>query len=502
MDHERIRQEQDRSYTLPLVSLLLESPHESPGWDEAHETVRYLEDYRAIGPLRQFVEDRSRPLGARREFARTLASFDMTTTPVQRLEWWNTGDGALAEYALRTMGHAESSIVGAVASDELSPLREVAIGVLEWGFEEPEFQALKVDGLGSSRPEVRATAAYSISWDEPLAGEAPLRVALYDSAAEPARAAAYALQYFPSLETLDALRRVEGQINPEAEHQRAESVAFIVGCIEAQFGGSDTKARPYLQRWANAAGISEQNESEHDRTSVRSATRVPQVGINPAEDSAAFENLLDTTTGSFWNKAADLRKARWADVPLAMQRCLAERFVAHPDPEVRIIGTVPLARWNRIDELCALVRDEHAIVRKCAMYELGAVEPDPRVAQLAASLLPDAAGTPAAETLRTWVHHADRTSSAEVLEDLARGDHRFSIRSQAIALLASSGAVDGITRLMPLLADPPDVNWWVHLELLRGDSARSADRTSLRALIEVDNLDVAVAAARALTNLD
>lgn len=245
MDHERIRREQDRAYTLALAGLVVGSHPESPGWDEAQLTLRHLEDDRAIAPLRAFVEDRSQPLAKRQELVRTLTSFDMTTAAPQRLAWWDTGDPALQLYALLTMERSEAPIVSAVAADDLHPLRKAAMSVLEWGFEEPEFQLLKVDGLRSTRPEVRT-------------------------------AAAYALQYFPSLATLDALRQADGRIHPDAEAQRAESLDFMMGSIASQLNDCRPDVRSSLRRWVEQLGatdLADQADEPHDPVPPRAPQR-------------------------------------------------------------------------------------------------------------------------------------------------------------------------------------------------------------------------------------
>lgn len=227
---------------------------------------------------------------------------------------------------------------------------------------------------------------------------------------------------------------------------------------------------------------------------------MPPSGIYPGEATELLDDLLDTTVGSFWNKTAQLRKARWADVPPAQRQRLIDLLVDHPDPGVRSLAHAPLALWNRTRELCDLVNDEHALVRKAAMHALASVEPTVRVADLAAARLDETSGTAATESLDTWFLHADSATTAEVLEQLAATDRRFSVRSHAIDLLAQSGAVDAIARLAPVFNEPPEVNWHVHLALLSCTPAELFDRSRLKQLVETDNLDISVAAAQALAN--
>lgn len=75
-------------------------------------------------------------------------------------------------------------------------------------------------------------------------------------------------------------------------------------------------------------------------------------------------------------------------------------------------------------------------------------------------------------------------------------DHRFSIRHAAITLLDAAGMGTQLKRLLPILRQPPFVNWAVRLALLGTEVVGCADRRDLQALAEIDNVHVAAAAAR------
>ena len=495
LDHEFIRTEEDRSFTPRLLDLILDAPTGSAEWTDSARTLACIEDYRSVGPLARFIEDRARPEEARREIARTLAGFDLTTTSAQRVTWWRSGDGVLAEHGLRLMQRSEGDIVAAVAADRDHPLRAVAISTLEWGFEEPEFQELKVDGLRSDQPDVRVAAAYAAGWDEPLAAEPVLRDLLADNDPEVVKVTAYALQYFPSLTTLESLRSIATGDNSDLERQRAESESFLVGCIESELNRCDDAVRAALRPWCEAIGFEVRDEPIAQGSPQ---TRPEPEVLDPMAEPEAFEDAVDTTTGSFLAKARALRSIRWSDIAASDRPGMVRRLAQHEDPEVRTVSTVALSRWNVAHVLLHLLQDDHAVVRKCAMYELANVEPDPHIADIAREQLGNVSGIASGETLTTFARHAEPVDRAQFLFDLAVVDPRGIVRESSVRLLAEAGEVQRLRRLMRLLDNPPEVNWSFHLALLNTDAVTVANPERLADLAAVDNVYIAAAATRAI----
>src|SRR5690606_34547742 len=120
------------------------------------------------------------------------------------------------------------------------------------------------------------------------------------------------------------------------------------------------------------------------------------------------------------------------------------------------------ARWGDGDRLVGLLEDEHAAVRKSAMYSLGQIEPDHRFATIARDRLAGAAGTAAGETLATFARHAEPVERDALLFDFAVASHQFSLRTAAVRLLAEAGAARRLKRVTRLLDFPPWVNWAYH----------------------------------------
>lgn len=319
-DHRRIRDEQDRSFTIQLLDAVKSLDPDQSEWIEAVETLRWLDDYRSVRPLRALIEDSHRPTASRSKLATALTSYDLTTTSADRIAWWRSGDEVLQAYALRLMEQSEAAIVLHTATDADHPLQAHAVAALEWGFEEAEYQDAKVAALASPRPEVRDAAIYAVSWDEPLAAEPQLRRLLSGEDSDVARAAAYALQYYPSLATLEQLRGHTRQGSPEFERQRNESIDFIEGSIEGELARCASHERRALQRWAEAIDFgSDQADAEHRPTNP-SKPQSPEALLEPVTEPEAFDDDLDTTKGSFLEKAARLRSVNWETVAVTSVR--------------------------------------------------------------------------------------------------------------------------------------------------------------------------------------
>lgn len=500
-DHDRIRDEQDRSYTLRLLDVVLEPGGEVAGaaWADALESLRGLEDYRTVAPLRRFVEDGRHPAELRHEVSRTLAGFDLTSTSAERRGWWASQDEVLRAHAMRLMGRTEAEIVNAVATDATHPLQAIAVSALEWGFEESEFQDAKIAALDSPRADVRLAGVYAVSWDEPLAAEPKLRQLLTDSDSQVATAAAYALQYYPSLATLVCLRGYDAQMHgKDFAQQLAESIDFIEGTIEAELLRSNPPAQERLRDWIDAISY-QPDESSTSQPRAPSETTKRSQSLKLEANPQPLDEILDTTTGPFLEKARALRAVDWESVPDRERADVARRLVEHPDPEVRIIATVPLARWNHGRALVELLDDEHAGVRKTAMYSLGQVEKDPQFAGVARARLTDAVGTGGVETLATFARHAEPLERDALLFDFAVASHQFGMRTAAVQLLSDVEAEVRLRRVLRLLDQPPWVNWAYHIALLETDVAREvANGRRLAQLADVDNIHVAALAARVI----
>jgi hypothetical protein len=500
-DHETIRNEQDRTRVPELIEVMMTAPTESGEWAETLDSLRLVEDYRAIEPLYEFLADPLQPSEARRLVGKALWAFDNPLPSPRWRAWWHSGDEVLRGYALQQMDRSDAAIVMAVAADDGHPFHDIAIRGLTFGFEESRYQDLKVAALFSNRVDVRDAAVRTVTWDEPLAAEPRLRQLLFDPDLRIAEAAAYALQYYTSLATLDRVRLAKGRVPDQIEVQRAESESFIVDQITSKLQQASLPMRARLRRWCEAIAFEPEPHPDTEAAAAASAiseTNVRTPGFDPIADPAGFNDMLATTTGSFLDKIERVRSIDWSAMPAGNRPPMARRLAEHPDPDLRMQAARVLGEWNRGTELLTLLDDLNLGVRKSAMYHLREADRSVAVAQRALATVDELSGTAATEALETYVVHADRREAIAELADRARNDGRYDIESQAIYQLAKLGADAEIDSLMPLLGNPPIVNWCVHIALLSSDERHHADRQHLLALVDVDYLDVAVGAARAL----
>lgn len=128
------------------------------------------------------------------------------------------------------------------------------------------------------------------------------------------------------------------------------------------------------------------------------------------------------------------------------------------------------------------------------MYRLASTPADPAVAEFAWRYLANDTGTPAQEALRTFVAHTG-SGAVDRLVDLARSDRRVAVRYEAITMLSKLPAVEEIRSLTDLLAEPPGVNWSVHLALLWALPEHGITVPVPAHLAAVDDLDVQSALA-------
>lgn len=106
---------------------------------------------------------------------------------------------------------------------------------------------------------------------------------------------------------------------------------------------------------------------------------------------------------------------------------------------------------------------------------------------------PATAGTFAGETVAAWAVHAPAEGRVPALSALVRDDPRESVRVAAVVALERAREAEAVRALLPLLDEPPQVSWAVHLALVRAASALGLPQSAGDGLREVDHLYVRAA---------
>lgn len=196
------------------------------------------------------LEDRALPESVREAASQVLLGVDDSTTGERRRSWWESGDPAKMQHALRLMERSEADVIVTVAGDDRHPLQRVALVGMAFGFDEATHQPVKIRALAHPDPDVRDDAAWVLTWDEPVAAEEPLVSAASDPSSEVAAAAVLTLQYYPSrrvlrilAETADEPVRAEAVKSFEENRSRIEYLATH---------GAPSRWRSYASGWSRS----------------------------------------------------------------------------------------------------------------------------------------------------------------------------------------------------------------------------------------------------------
>jgi hypothetical protein len=487
--HERIRAEQDWSWTRVLLERL-------PPADDAEraaigDTLGCLGDPRSAAPLRALVLDAAAPVAVR-EVASMVLRDELVDEPDDATlrAWWASPDPVLRAHALRSMGPAQADLVVAVAGDPAHPLVGDALAGMAFGFERPAYHRLMIGALAHADPAVRSIAASTLVWDEPVAAEAPLIAALADPSPEVASAAADTLSYYRTRRVLRALagrpaRQVTGPRDPDGLAR--DFVAAVRQLPEA--------ARPALRRWM--APVEDLLVAAWDEVEPEAS---PETAASPAVASGdpvdvdgvlAAIAVIDGPRAAIRAQAHALPLQPIAPVDRAR---LVRATIDHVDVDLRRTAAAWCGHWGLAASLSVLLGDRDGLVRKAAAYALGFVPPDPALAAPLRAHLEraDTTGVRATETLRSYVVHADRDDAIATLTDLVRAQGDESLVDAAVWSLIELEARDALAGLMPRLAAPPLVTWAVHIALLEAARRFALAAPEAAQLADVDHLDVQV----------
>jgi HEAT repeat protein len=496
-----ITEADDRRWTSRLLDRLTAADPPYDELDALLEALQTLSDPRSVDPLEAIVRDTARPDRIRQAASWVLTGMDylVPDVPEETLRrWWREGDAVLRCHALRSMdAFACPDIVLAVASDPAHPLQAEALGRLEFHFDRPDYETIKINALAHPDPAVRETAATVLLWDEPVRAEGPLLDATRDPVAEVAAAACHTLQYYPSLRTAAWLHGLLGHPAETVRRGAEESFRDIRNGFLFGLHSRDRHVARHVRRWL---------EPVWDLLAYTDAELQPGDGhagtTPPREPEAAvpLARLLEML-GDPDASPKELQEALWRT---AWRGHAAERgrlrgvLLGHADPLVRAEAAAAFEAWQDADGLLALVADPDFFVRKSAMHHLGQLPPTPGVADRAWEHLhrPDALGVHATETLDTFVRHADPAVAIRRLGWIT-GDHgwREGVRVAAVCHLERAAAKEPITQLAGLLREPPGVTWALHTALLEAIASLGLPRPHLGSLWEVDNLFVQEAIA-------
>jgi HEAT repeat protein len=493
----------DRRWTSRLLDRLVAPDLPKDELDDLVGALQAASDPRSVGSLEAVVCDAARPEGIRRAASSVLRGMQylVPDVPEGKLRrWWRDGDALLRRHALLCMDAVDCpDVVLRVAGDPGHGLHAAALGRMEFFFDLPEHEGIKVAALAHPDAGVREVAAYVLLWDEPVSAEGPLIRAAADPVPEVAAEAANTLGYYPSLETVRCLHGLLDHPAGKVREEARESFDAIRNEFLLRLCSRDRPVARHIRSWLRpvwemlAFTDDDLRPDEEEGPSVRQggakeAVPVPELLALLADPDASPRVLGDRLRDNAWPAYGEGDRDRLRPV-----------LLKHPDPLVRERAALALEAWRDVPGLVGLVRDPDLLVCKSAVYHLGRLPPSPGIADLAWGHLhrPDVLGVHATETLDTLVRHAAPVESVRRLGWIA-GDHgrRESLRVAAVDHLAELGAGEEIQQLAGLLVEPPMVTWGLHVALLDAITNLRLLGPDISHLREVDSLHVQAAVAR------
>lgn len=510
MDHEHIRAVRDRSSTGWLVHRLLSDAPDAAERSDLEQTLRILDDVRAVVRLQAAGESPLvEPIIRNSALSVVTGMLGATRLPIR--EWWGSDDAVLRFGAAAVLpDRSFADLVESVLNDPSHPMLARVLASMDIGFEEPKWQNRKVRALSNPRDGVRAAAATCLFWDEPLSAEHALIRASRDLNVDVAIEAVSTLTYYPTEAVVDCLHATVGSPNTQlAEASRTSLERVLSDIADAVSVAPDA---PVLMRWKDLL------ERHRDRVAsdpilaltdaevVSSLDRRPQIATVWTQE---LEEQLVDPNGEWAAKYVHLGMLDPSTIESADQLRIVEFLSCHPDAEVRSISARHLPRMRGGSKaLLEMLEDPMISVEKAAMYALhDVVDTDPSVGlirDLAWEAVIDGTctSTRASEALRTFVRHAEVLGPLVVAERLSLllSDGRESVRTAALEQMVSLHAVDVLVKALPMLDDPPEVTWAVHGTLLDAASrfSLSVDHAVVRRLANADHAWVGAAVAKLL----
>jgi HEAT repeat protein len=492
----------DRRWTFRLLDRLVTPNLLTNERDQVVAALRAMSDRRAVPILEQLLLDRSRPAAVREaagEILRGLHDLIVEWPEPTLRGWWHGSDPILRRHALLSMDAAACpDIVRAVASDTAHPFHLDALGRMEFYFDSPADQRIKIAALVDPNPTVRAAAAGVLLWDEPVTAEEPLIRAARDTVAAVVIEAVNTLKYYPSTRTVRCLHGLLGHPTHEVRTAAQESLDEIKNECLIALGRTEKVAgqiRCWLRPvWDLLAITDDDLEPDPNEPRFRPTKEKPR----PIPVAELLPGLFDPDTSprALGNQ---LWANGWAGYSVCERSHLRPVLLNHDDPLVRERAAVAMGGWRDVRGVLSLLGDHDFGVRKAAMYWMGQLPRAPELAAVAWEHLhrPDVFGVHASETLRTFVAHADASGAVPRLAALAADRTRTeNLRVAAVHHLAGLEAVGEVRQLAELLTETPAVTWALQIAVLGAVADLGLARPEVRHLVAVDNLHVQAAVGR------
>jgi hypothetical protein len=400
------------------------------------------------------------------------------------------------------MGLCCREIVLQVAGDSQHEFQAPALFRMEFFFDLPVHESLKIAALAHPDPRVREAGAYVLCWDEPIKAEGPLIALTSDAVPEVAAEACQTLKYYPSLRTLRCLHERRDHAVEKVRNEALDSFADIRQEILYRLRSRSAQVVRRIREWVRplwdvlAFDVDELCPKEDEPSVTRDGAGAKAEPVIPVVD---LWTLLTDPNASPLVLQERLTTVDWCVYWEGDRRRLRPLLLTHADQLVRGKAAHALTEWEDVDGLVTLMGDQGFLVRKSAMYGLSQLPSNGAIAALAWTHLGrgDTLGVHATETLACYVHHEVSATAIPRLVGIAADPHqREQLRTAAVCHLVELDAEAEIVGLAGCLKEPPSVAWALHTALLDALQEKNIPKAALEDLRAVDNLDVQEAVAQ------
>ncbi len=506
--YENICATGDRSWSLQLVDRLIAPATTIQESDNIGEVLQAVSDPRTWLSLYEILETRSINEDIRWQAGLILREMRWGTPDIEQeklLRWWHEGDKILQEHALHCMPLDLPEIVAQVAGDASHPLQSTALLAMDFFFEQPRYQELKIKALEHPDPQIREYAAFVLLWDEPIHAQEPLLRATHDSALTVVNEAMNTLQYYHSQRVFIRLQELLSHPQEDVSGQASISYDSLRNSFGLALTHKSVVVRKHIRRWLQP--IWEMLNFSEDELKLDGSEDSPVADNSaPANQKITIKVPLDELISTLSNPDESTTIIEgmfsgidWKAYNPSERKKLTAFLIGHSDILVRYRAAECFRTWNAQDSLIKLLKDPSFIVRKNVMYEMGqASPPSINIAHTAWEHFkrPATRFTHSHETLYTYVSHAPVDEVIRNLVTLAGDAHQMeSDRTAAIEHLCKLEAHDEIELLSVLLEDEPEVTWALHISLLESMTTLKINRGNIKRFIHVDNLEMQEAIA-------
>jgi hypothetical protein len=182
------------------------------------------------------------------------------------------------------------------------------------------------------------------------------------------------------------------------------------------------------------------------------------------------------------------------------RKYLAEYFAEHRDHTVRELSCCPLSMWDRGDILLKYLKDVCSGVRSSAALYLEDVSESQEIADCLWSVFNDSSvyGTLADFAISAYVIHEQHPDLEDRLLNVVTHEPKPSKKVAAMLELRGLNAHTHMRSLLPMLAEPPIVDWQIHVSLIDYCGWNEVPIPHLSELGEIDHTDVQYSLASAM----